>query len=78
VLYRVLATAVDGSGPVLASNMPGTYADTPGYPLAFQARSLKRTGERVKIERNSVTYDFRPRLEALKAIRPGDPWPPLS
>ncbi len=57
VLYRVLATAVDGSGPVLASNMPGTYADTPGYPLAFQARSLKRTGERVKIERIASDLD---------------------
>ncbi len=57
VAYRVLATAVNGSGPVLASNLPGSFTDTPDYPPAFQARSLGRLGERQKIDRIAREMD---------------------
>jgi hypothetical protein len=50
VLYRVIATRTDGTGPVLASNLPGSLRSTPGYPPQFQARSLERGAERRKIE----------------------------
>jgi hypothetical protein len=50
-LTWVIETRVDGRGPLLASNLPGTLQSTPGYPPPFQARSLQRHGERMKISR---------------------------
>jgi hypothetical protein len=48
-LTWVIETSRAGTGPLLASNLPDTMAPTPGYPEAFQARSLQRHGEREKI-----------------------------
>ena len=48
-LYRVIPTRVNGTGPVLTSNAPGSFRETPRYPRAFQARSLERTSEKAKI-----------------------------
>ena len=47
--YTVIATQDDGMGPVLASNLPDSFRETPEYPSVFQARSLQRLGERQKI-----------------------------
>ena len=57
VLYRVMKTRVNGRGLLLASNLPGNFTDTPGYPGAFQARSLQRAAERVKIQRIARKID---------------------
>jgi hypothetical protein len=57
VLHRVVETGVDGGGPVLPSNQPETFKPTPGYPSAFQARSLERSSERKKIEQISKNMD---------------------
>ena len=57
VQYRVIATQTDGRGPVLASNLPGSFTDTPAYPPAFQARSLSRMGEQQKIQRIAADMD---------------------
>tara|TARA_Y100000389_G_scaffold192113_1_gene219207 strand:+ start:4080 stop:5534 length:1455 start_codon:yes stop_codon:yes gene_type:complete len=57
VLYRVEETKTNGQGPLLASNLPGTFKDTLGYPKAFQARSLQRAAERAKIQRIARQVD---------------------
>ena len=49
-LYRVVTTKTDGRGPLLASNLP-SFGDSPGYPVEFQARSLARPGEQMKIRK---------------------------
>ena len=56
-LYRVIPTRVNGAGPVLTSNVPGSFRETPRYPRAFQARSLERTSERTKITRMAEKLD---------------------
>lgn len=56
-LYRVIETSVDGSGPVVPSNQPKSMRETPGYPSAFQARSLERRAEIQKIDRIAKELD---------------------
>ena len=51
VTYAAVPTQLDGMGPVLASSLPETFEETPGYPTVFQARSLQRTGEASKIRK---------------------------
>ena len=55
--YEVIATDTDGKGPVLASNLPETFDETPDYPSVFQARSLQRTGETQKIRKIAKDLD---------------------
>ena len=57
VLYRVIATRLDGTGPVLASNLPRSLRGTPGYPRQLQARSLERAAERRKIDHIAKNLD---------------------
>ena len=49
VHYRVVEARDDGQGPLVASNLPGSLAPTPGYPDAFQARDLSSPAEAAKI-----------------------------
>ena len=49
IFYTVIATKRNGTGPILASNLPRSFGPTPGYPKVFQARSLRRATERNKI-----------------------------
>ena len=51
VTYAAVPTQLDGMGPVLASSLPETFEETPGYPTVFQARSLQRMGEASKIRK---------------------------
>jgi hypothetical protein len=60
----VMDVRVDGRGPLLASNLPGSLRSTPGYPPPFQARSLQRQGERRKI--SQIARD----LEPLRVLSP--------
>lgn len=55
--YTVLPTDTDGMGPVLASNLPETFLETPEYPSVFQARSLQRLGEKQKIRKIAKDLD---------------------
>ena len=55
--YQVVATDTDGLGPVLASNLPETFNETPDYPSVFQARSLQRAGETQKIRKIAKDLD---------------------
>lgn len=57
VEYRVVPSLVDGLGPLLASNLPESFDDTPGYPRVFQARSLQRQGEMRKIRKIATKLD---------------------
>ncbi len=57
VLYRVEETQTNGQGPLLASNLPVTFKETPGYPKAFQARSLQRSAEMTKIKQIARRVD---------------------
>jgi hypothetical protein len=57
VLYRVIETSTDGTGPVVPSNQPKSMRETPGYPSAFQARSLERRAEVQKIDRIARDLD---------------------
>jgi len=56
VLYRAVQTRLDGAGPLLPSNTP-SFAESPGYPVEFQARSLSRPGEQAKIRKIAQTLD---------------------
>lgn len=56
-LYRVIETSMDGTGPVVPSNQPKNMRETPGYPSAFQARSLERRAEIEKIDRIAKELD---------------------
>jgi hypothetical protein len=56
-LTWVIETSINGRGPILASNLPTDLQPTPGYPSAFQARSLQRHGEIEKIRRIARNLD---------------------
>ena len=55
IVYAPILTNADGTGPVLASNLPSgkptepVGPPTPGYPIELQARSLLTPGEQSKI-----------------------------
>jgi hypothetical protein len=51
-----LPTNTQGTGVVRASNT-SNFHDTKGYPVVFQARSLKRQGEKQKIEKIAQNLD---------------------
>ena len=55
--YRVITTAINGSGPVVPSNNPETMRPEKGYPPAFQARSLEGSGEAGKIRQIAKGLD---------------------
>ena len=55
--YAVVPTDATGEGPVVASNLPKTFEETPGYPTVFQARSLQRMGETQKIRKIASALD---------------------
>lgn len=57
VRLRVLAAALDGSGPVVPSNHPASGRPIPGYPPAFQARSLESFAEQAKIRQMAQTLE---------------------
>jgi len=57
VLYRVIESSIKGNGPIVPSNQPGSFRETPGYPHAFQARSLERRAEKQKIQTISRKLD---------------------
>jgi len=56
VRYVALPTNTQGTGVVRASNT-SNFHDTKGYPVVFQARSLKRQGEKQKIEKIAQNLD---------------------
>ena len=55
--YSVVPTSAEGAGPVISSNLPDSFDETPGYPTVFQARSLKRFGETQKIRKIASALD---------------------
>lgn len=57
VQYHVLGTAADGSGPVVTSNLPGSFRVNRDYPAAFQARDLSAPGESAKITKIANALD---------------------
>ena len=48
-IYRVFSTAINGTGPIIASNYPENFGVNPSYPAALQARNLGAKGEKLKI-----------------------------
>jgi hypothetical protein len=56
VRYTALPTNLQGTGIIRASNT-SNFHDTKGYPTVFQARSLKRQGEKQKIEKIAKNLD---------------------
>mgnify|MGYP003671542982 CR=1 FL=1 len=55
--YAVIATQDNGTGPVMASNLPESFVETSEYPRVFQARSLQRMGEKQKIRKIAKSLD---------------------
>lgn len=49
VRYQFAAVSLDGSGPVYASNIPGSFQHNPQFPVEFQARDLSTIQEMQKI-----------------------------
>lgn len=49
VRYQIAAVSTDGSGPIYASNIPGSFQHNKHFPIEFQARDLSTIQEMQKI-----------------------------
>jgi len=57
VRYKVIQTDEDGKGPLMASNMPGSFFVNRDYPPKLQARDLSVPAEKMKIEKIAQFLD---------------------